>query len=167
MLGVSQMPGGAGVFGSLSLRENLQLAGWTQRRDPDDVAAAHRSRARDVSRSCAPASTIRAADLSGGQQQMLALGMAFIARPRVLLIDELSLGLAPVIVGQMLPIVERLAADGVAIVMVEQSVNVALTVAAARVLPRARHGSFQRANGRATGTARPVALGLLVQCQRR
>jgi branched-chain amino acid transport system ATP-binding protein len=70
-----------------------------------------------------------AANLSGGQQQMLALAMAFIARPRVLLIDELSLGLAPVIVGQMLPIVERLARDGVAVILVEQSVNVSLTVA--------------------------------------
>ena len=60
---------------------------------------------------------------------MLALGMASSCRPRVLLIDELSLGLAPVIVGQLLPIVQRLAADGVAVVLVEQSVNVALTVA--------------------------------------
>ena len=72
---------------------------------------------------------VAAADLSGGQQQMLALAMAFIARPRVLLIDELSLGLAPVVVGQLLPIVQRLAADGVAVVLVEQSVNVALTIA--------------------------------------
>ena len=48
-----------------------------------------------------------AADLSGGQQQMLALGMAFLARPRLLMIDELSLGLAPVVVEQLLPIVER------------------------------------------------------------
>jgi ABC-type branched-subunit amino acid transport system ATPase component/predicted MFS family arabinose efflux permease len=128
VLGISQMPGGAGVFGSLTIRENLQLAGWTQRRKPHDVAASTeevleifpilRARMDDA-----------AADLSGGQQQMLALGMAFIARPRVLLIDELSLGLAPVIVGQMLPIIERLAASGVAIIMVEQSVNVALTVA--------------------------------------
>ncbi|MGI9030075.1 MAG: ATP-binding cassette domain-containing protein [Ilumatobacteraceae bacterium] len=60
---------------------------------------------------------------------MLALGMALVARPRVLLIDELSLGLAPVVVGQLLPLVRRLAADGVAIVLVEQSVNVALTLA--------------------------------------
>jgi ABC-type branched-subunit amino acid transport system ATPase component len=128
VLGISQMPGGAGVFGSLSIRENLQLAGWTKRRHPEQVRASTEEvlqmfpilRARMES---------AAADLSGGQQQMLALGMAFIARPRVLLIDELSLGLAPVIVGQMLPIIERLAADGVAIIMVEQSVNVALTVA--------------------------------------
>jgi branched-chain amino acid transport system ATP-binding protein len=60
---------------------------------------------------------------------MLALGMAFIAKPRVLLIDELSLGLAPVIVGQLLPLVRRLADDGVAVILVEQSVNVALTLA--------------------------------------
>ncbi len=60
---------------------------------------------------------------------MLALGMAFIAKPRVLLIDELSFGLAPVVVGQLLPLVRRLADDGVAVILVEQSVNVALTVA--------------------------------------
>jgi ABC-type branched-subunit amino acid transport system ATPase component len=128
VLGISQMPGGAGVFGSLTIRENLQLAGWTQRRDPDQVKTST-----DEVLEMFPILRTRldaaAADLSGGQQQMLALGMAFIARPRVLLIDELSLGLAPVIVGQMLPIIERLAADGVAIIMVEQSVNVALTVA--------------------------------------
>jgi ABC-type branched-subunit amino acid transport system ATPase component/MFS family permease len=128
VLGISQMPGGAGVFGSLTIRENLQLAGWTQRRKPDEVAASIEA-VLDMFPVLRTRLDMAAADLSGGQQQMLALGMAFIAKPRVLLIDELSLGLAPVIVGQMLPIIERLASDGVAIVMVEQSVNVALTVA--------------------------------------
>ena len=128
VLGISQMPGGAGVFGSLSIRENLQLAGWTQRRQTREVAAST-AEVLDIFPILRTRMDDAAADLSGGQQQMLALGMAFIARPRVLLIDELSLGLAPVIVGQMLPIIERLAASGVAIVMVEQSVNVALTVA--------------------------------------
>ena len=128
MLGVSQMPGGAGVFGSLTVHENLQLAGWTNRRDRSSVRAST-----DEVLHMFPALRSRldssAADLSGGQQQMLALGMAFIARPRVLLIDELSLGLAPIIVGQLLPMVQRLAASGVAVLMVEQSVNVALTIA--------------------------------------
>ena len=128
VLGVSQMPGGAGVFGSLSVGENLRLAGWTQRRKRDEVEAST-AEVLEMFPILQQRLDDAAANLSGGQQQMLALGMAFIARPRVLLIDELSLGLAPIIVGQLLPIVERLAASGVAIIMVEQSVNVALSVA--------------------------------------
>ncbi len=127
-LGISQMPGGQGVFGSLTVEENLQLAGWTRRRDPATVAAAT-AEVYEMFPVLDQRRTASAADLSGGQQQMLALGMAFVARPKVLLIDELSLGLAPVIVGQLLPIVRRLAADGVAVILVEQSVNVALTLA--------------------------------------
>lgn len=127
-LGIVQMPGGAGVFGSLTVRENLELAGWTNRRDPAGVVAAHEEVLRMF-----PVLATRldepAANLSGGQQQMLALSMSFVMRPRVLLVDELSLGLAPVVVGQMLPVIERLAADGVTVVLVEQSVNVALTIA--------------------------------------
>ena len=68
-------------------------------------------------------------NLSGGQQQMLTLGMAFIEQPRLLMIDELSLGLAPSVVGQLLEIVRELKAAGTTIILVEQSVNVALTVA--------------------------------------
>ncbi|CAB4885302.1 unannotated protein [freshwater metagenome] len=128
MLGVSQMPGGAGVFGSLSVRENLQLAGWTKRGKQDEVKASTQE-VLEMFPVLQQRIDDAAADLSGGQQQMLALSMAFIAKPRVLLIDELSLGLAPVVVGQLLPIVQRLAASGVAVIMVEQSVNVALSVA--------------------------------------
>jgi branched-chain amino acid transport system ATP-binding protein len=127
-LGISQVPGGAGVFGSLTVAENLQLAGWTQRRDADGVRTATES-VLDMFPILRERSNVAAADLSGGQQQMLAVAMAFIARPRVLLIDELSLGLAPVVVSQLLPVVQRLAAEGVAVVLVEQSVNVALTIA--------------------------------------
>jgi branched-chain amino acid transport system ATP-binding protein len=127
-LGISQMPGGQGVFGGLTVNENLQLAGWTRRADPVGFAEA-------VEEVLEMFPLLRerlhrdAGDLSGGQQQMLALGMAFVAKPRVLLIDELSLGLAPVVVGQLLPIVQRVADQGTAVILVEQSVNVALTVA--------------------------------------
>ena len=70
-----------------------------------------------------------AGNLSGGQQQMLTLGMAFIGKPRLLMIDELSLGLAPAVVAQLLEIVRALRDDGTTVILVEQSVNVALTVA--------------------------------------
>jgi branched-chain amino acid transport system ATP-binding protein len=70
-----------------------------------------------------------AANLSGGQQQMLALGMTFLLQPRLVMIDELSLGLAPIVVEQLLAMVRRLAAAGVTVILVEQSVNVALELA--------------------------------------
>ncbi len=126
--GIVQMPGGAGVFGSLTVRENLELAGWTNRRDSDSVEKA-RAEVLEMFPILSERLDEAAVNLSGGQQQMLALAMSFVMRPKVLLIDELSLGLAPVIVGQMLPVVQRLAASGVTVVLVEQSVNVALTVA--------------------------------------
>jgi branched-chain amino acid transport system ATP-binding protein len=70
-----------------------------------------------------------AAQLSGGQQQMLALAMAFLAKPDVLMIDELSLGLAPLVVEQLLQVVKQFRDQGVTVILVEQSVNVALTTA--------------------------------------
>jgi branched-chain amino acid transport system ATP-binding protein len=129
-LGVVQLPGGAGVFGELTVDENLQLGEWNRRRRRDS-ACAGRSRAEVLEMFPILARRLdeKASNLSGGQQQMLALGMCLLTRPRVLLVDEVSLGLAPIVVEQLLPVLRGLADEGVAVVLVEQSVNVALEVA--------------------------------------
>jgi ABC-type branched-subunit amino acid transport system ATPase component/ABC-type branched-subunit amino acid transport system permease subunit len=126
--GVVLMPGGKGVFPTLTVAENLQLASWLFRDDPEQVRAAT-----DQVLEYFPVLRDRwdqkAGNLSGGEQQMLTLGQAFIARPRLLLIDELSLGLAPIVVEQLLGIVRAIHANGTTVVLVEQSVNVAITLA--------------------------------------
>src|SRR4051794_27618573 len=126
--GVTMVPGGQGVFPGLTVRENLTLAGWLHRHDKEHVAAAteHVLELFPILRERMDQS---AGNLSGGQQQMLTLGMAFIEKPRLLMIDELSLGLAPSVVSQLLGIVRELRDAGTTIILVEQSVNVALTVA--------------------------------------
>ena len=126
--GVVQMPGGQGVFPTLTVAEHLRLASWLHRKDKARVADAteHVLELFPVLRDRLDEP---AGNLSGGQQQMLALGMAFIEQPRLLMIDELSLGLAPAIVEQLLPIVRDIAAQGTTIILVEQSVNLALTIA--------------------------------------
>ena len=126
--GVVVVPGGAGVFPTLTVAEHLRLAGWVHRKDRKrvDLATQHVLELFPILRDRL---SEPAGNLSGGQQQMLALGMAFIEQPRLLMIDELSLGLAPAIVEQLLPLVRDLAAQGTTIVLVEQSVNLALTIA--------------------------------------
>ncbi|MBC8365229.1 MAG: MFS transporter [Actinobacteria bacterium] len=123
--GVSQLPGGIGVFPSLTVRENLRAAAWLDRRRRSDDITDVLGRFPHL----ADRLDHRSGDLSGGQQQMLGLAMAFLSKPRLLMIDELTLGLAPVVVEQLLPMVEELAAEGVTVILVEQSVNIALTVA--------------------------------------
>ncbi len=125
--GVVQVPGGKGVFPDLTVAENLKIAGWLRRKD-DDLGHA-------VEQVLEYFPILRsrwdqpAGNLSGGEQQMLTLGQAFISRPRLLMIDELSLGLAPAIVAQLLDIVRAIRDRGTTIIVVEQSVNVALTLA--------------------------------------
>lgn len=127
-LGLGEMPGGKGTFPSLSVADNLRTAGWMLRRKPGESA-------RRIEEVCAPFPVLGermgepAANLSGGQQQQLALAMALLARPRLLMIDELSLGLAPVVVEELVALVRDVAASGTTVILVEQSVNVALTLA--------------------------------------
>ena len=126
-IGIAQMPGGKGVFPTLTIDEHFEVASWLI----EDKADARREIDAVLDRF--PRLRERrgqlAGNLSGGEQQMLALGMAFITKPRLLLIDELSLGLAPTIVEKLLDTVREINAQGTTIVLVEQSVNVALTVA--------------------------------------
>jgi branched-chain amino acid transport system ATP-binding protein len=121
------VPGGQGVFPSLTVDENLRLAGWLDRDEKSRAAAV--ARALEMFPSLEHRMQEPAANLSGGQQQMLTLSMALLSRPRLLMIDELSLGLAPSVVAELLVAVQRLKEQGTTVILVEQSVNVALTVA--------------------------------------
>jgi branched-chain amino acid transport system ATP-binding protein len=127
--GIVQMPGGRAVFPTLSVRNCLRLAGWMYRhRDREHVR-----RATEEMLERFPVLRLRldqpARHLSGGEQQMLGLAMSLIAKPRLLLIDELSLGLAPAVVGDLVEVVKEIHARGTTIILVEQSVNLALTMA--------------------------------------
>ena len=126
-LGITQVPGGRAVFGTMDVVENLRTFGYTLGRD--------KKRIDGLIDECFEAfprlyerRTSLAATMSGGEQQMLGLSKALILQPRLLLIDELSLGLAPVIVGQLLEMVRKINDTGTAVVLVEQSVNIALSL---------------------------------------
>jgi branched-chain amino acid transport system ATP-binding protein len=126
-LGIVQVPQGRQVFAQMSVLENLELGAFV-RRDREikqDMARIFEIFPRLAERSLQPAGT-----LSGGEQQMLAIGRALMARPKLLLLDEPSLGLAPIMVDAVYAIIARLAADGLAILLAEQDVTRALSVAA-------------------------------------
>ncbi len=126
--GLVHVPGGRGIFPGLTVKENLDVAAWASGRPKADSAMAlnevvHLFPALER-RMDQPAGV-----LSGGEQQMLTLAQAFIAKPKLLMIDELSLGLAPIVVEELLGVVRRIHDEGTAVILVEQSVNLALTVA--------------------------------------
>ncbi|HVE75387.1 MAG TPA: MFS transporter [Actinomycetota bacterium] len=124
--GVVLMPGGKGVFPGLSVHENLVLGNWL---NDDKEAKARMAEAFRIFPILKERENSKAALLSGGEQQMLALAQAFMAKPKLLMIDELSLGLSPAVVQQLIEVVKAIHATGVTVILVEQSVNVALTVA--------------------------------------
>lgn len=126
--GVAIMPGGEATFPALTVEENLRAAAWLYRGDQRGV--------QELTEKVLQFFPIlrdrweqAAGNLSGGEQQMVGLGQAFLMRPRLLMIDELSLGLAPRVIEQMLAILKAIREQGTTIILVEQSVNLALTIA--------------------------------------
>ena len=124
--GLIQVPEGRRVFPNLSVRENLELGSYTRARE---------HRARNLERCFAvfprleERATQRAGTLSGGEQQMLAIGRALMAEPRLLILDEPSLGLSPLLVEEMFALIARLHADGLSVLLVEQNVAQSLDIA--------------------------------------
>jgi branched-chain amino acid transport system ATP-binding protein len=126
--GVIQVPEGRRVFARLSVEENLKMGGYSvtdKAAIRDGVDRAYEMFPRLRERRGQTAGT-----LSGGEQQMLAMGRALMAKPRLLLLDEPSMGLAPTLVESIFATIERIHADGISILLVEQNAQMALNVAA-------------------------------------
>jgi len=125
--GLSHAPEGRGIFPNLTLRENLQLGAFL-RRDADGIA-------KDMERGFSLFPILKerekqmAGTLSGGEQQMLAIARALMARPKLLLLDEPSLGLAPQVTETIFRIIEEINRQGVTILLVEQNAHLALGIA--------------------------------------
>ncbi|MDQ1515893.1 MAG: branched-chain amino acid transport system ATP-binding protein [Actinomycetota bacterium] len=121
--GVCHVPEGRGVFPPLSVRENLLLF------SPPGEERVGLERALEAFPDLAGRLDQTAGTMSGGQQQMLALARAYIAGGRVILLDEVSMGLAPIVVDEIFAFLERVAGEGVSLLLVEQYVNKALAIA--------------------------------------
>ncbi len=125
--GIAIVPEGRRLFTGMSVRENLEIGSLLP------AAKAQRRASMDAVLALFPALQVKleqaAGELSGGQQQMVAIGRALMARPRLLLLDEPSLGLSPLIVGEMFSAISRVHREGTAILLVEQNVSTALRVA--------------------------------------
>jgi ABC-type branched-subunit amino acid transport system ATPase component len=125
-VGIVQLRGGSGTFPPLSVDENLMMACYLL---TSEEATERVQRVFELFPELMLLRSSAAGNLSGGEQQMLAFGMCLVHEPEILIIDELSLGLSPLVVDRLLTVVERLRAQGQTLIVVEQSLNVALAIA--------------------------------------
>ena len=125
--GVTMVPENRRLFKRLSVRENLELGAYL-RNDKDGITE-DLEKIYDLFPRVKERLTQKAGTLSGGEQQMVAIGRALMSRPRVLLMDEPSMGLAPALVQQNFELIRQIHADGMSVFMVEQNANMALSIA--------------------------------------
>lgn len=125
-LGISQVPEGRRVFANMTVEENLDLGAYI-RRDKDGIQKDKDSVFERFPRLLERRSQL-AGTLSGGEQQMLAMGRALMSRPRLLLLDEPSMGLAPLLVKEIFHIIEDINKTGTTVLLVEQNANMALSI---------------------------------------
>jgi len=145
-LGVVAVPEGHRVLTELTVEENLRVAGTAlNRRELDDAVR----RALETFPELKERLAARAGTLSGGQQQMLVLAQAIVSRPRYILADELSFGLAPVVVARLVPVLETFAAGGVGVLLIEQYTHIALRIS---------HHAYVMERGRIRFSGAPEAL---------
>ncbi|MGB8651349.1 MAG: ABC transporter ATP-binding protein [Mycobacteriales bacterium] len=128
-LGIAHVPAGRGIFPGLSVADNLRMALYGAGRDGSHDGRAALEEVLESFPILRERRDQAAGTMSGGQQQQLAIGRALVQRPRLLLLDEMSMGLSPTVVADLFVLVRRLADEGMAVVMVEQFVGQALAVA--------------------------------------
>ncbi len=143
--GMVMVPEGRGIFGPMTVAENLSLGGWTGRGD----AAAQRARVLDLFPRLRERLGQQAGSMSGGEQQMLAIGRALMVQPRLLMLDEPSLGLAPRLAASILDALGELNRGGLGILLVEQRAPLALRLARRATVLRLGHVVAQTQPGQA------------------
>jgi len=126
--GLALVPEGRGVFGRLTVEENLQMGAYT-RRDTQAVQRDH-DRVYELFPRLRERRRQTGGTLSGGEQQMLAIGRALMSSPRLLLLDEPSMGLAPLMVQRIFETIRKVASEGVTVLLVEQNAKLALEASA-------------------------------------